>query len=91
MNKLSSPSPLGYSCAGEVIAVGEGVTKYRVGDIVACGGQGAVHSEVVSVYENLCVNVPQGVIREAAFTTIGAIAMQGIRQSDLKLANFVLL
>ena len=40
MNKLDTPSPLGYSCAGEVIAVGAGVCEFHVGDHVACGGTG---------------------------------------------------
>lgn len=85
MNKLEAPSPLGYSCAGEVIAVGEGVSKFKIGDKVACGGQGAFHADVVSVYENLCVKIPENVdIKHAAFSTIASIAIQGIRQADLR-------
>ncbi len=88
MNKLEAPAALGYSCAGEVIAVGEGVSDIQVGDFVACGGQGAYHADVVSVYRNLCVKVPSGVdLRHAAFTTIAAIAIQGIRQADLKMGE----
>jgi len=84
MNKLEAPSPLGYSCAGEVIAVGEGVSNFKVGDKVACGGQGAFHADVVSVYENLCVKIPKNVdIKHAAFSTIASIAIQGIRRADL--------
>lgn len=85
MNKLEAPAPLGYSCAGEVIAVGEGVTKFKTGELVACGGQGAFHADVISVYENLCVKVPISVdLKQAAFTTIASIATQGIRQTDLR-------
>jgi polar amino acid transport system substrate-binding protein len=88
MNKLEAPSPLGYSCAGEVIAVGDGVLSVRAGDFVACGGQGAWHAEVVAVPEKLCVKVPEGVeLKHAAFTTIAAIALQGVRQSELKLGE----
>ena len=47
MNKLEAPSPLGYSSAGEVIAIGEGVTNFRVGDLVACGGSTASHADIV--------------------------------------------
>lgn len=54
MNKLDMPSALGYSCAGVVIGVGEDVCQFKVGDKVACGGEGAHHSEVVSVSKNLC-------------------------------------
>jgi predicted dehydrogenase/threonine dehydrogenase-like Zn-dependent dehydrogenase len=88
MNKLEAPSALGYSCAGEVIAVAAGITDIRPGDIVACGGSGAVHAEVVAVPVNLCAKVPANVpVQEAAFTTIGAIALQGIRQADLRLGE----
>jgi predicted dehydrogenase/threonine dehydrogenase-like Zn-dependent dehydrogenase len=85
MNKLEAPAALGYSCAGEVIAVGENVDNFKVGDHVACGGQGAYHADVVSVYKNLCVKVPENVeLKHAAFTTIASIAIQGIRQADLR-------
>jgi polar amino acid transport system substrate-binding protein len=89
MDKLDAPSSLGYSCAGEVIDVGEDVVEFQVGDLVACGGgQHAVHAEVVSVPRNLCVKIPDKVeLRYAAFTTIGAIAMQGIRQADLRIGE----
>ena len=93
MNKLEALSSLGYSCAGEVIAVGKNVTEFAVGDRVACAGNGAVHAEVVAVPKNLCVNVPEGVdLRHAAFGTIASIAVQGIRQADLGLgANCVVI
>lgn len=88
MNKLEAPAALGYSCAGEVIGVGDGVTDIRVGDFVACGGQGAYHADVVSVFRNLCVKLPVNVsLRHGAFTTIAAIAIQGIRQADLKMGE----
>jgi predicted dehydrogenase/threonine dehydrogenase-like Zn-dependent dehydrogenase len=88
MNKLEAPSALGYSCAGEVIAVAFDVTDFRPGDLVACGGAGAVHAEVVAVPVNLCAKIQGHVaMQEAAFTTIGAIAMQGIRQADLRLGE----
>ncbi len=88
MSKLEAPSALGYSCAGEVLEVGEGVEGITVGDFVACGGAGAVHAEVVCVPKNLCVKLrnPAKVI-EAAFATIAAIAMQGIRQADVRLGE----
>ena len=69
MNKLEfdSPSPLGYSCAGQVIGVGDEVTNFKVGDYVACGGQGAYHADVVAVYENLAVKVPNIDLKYACF------------------------
>lgn len=77
LRKLDTPMPLGYSNAGKVIAVGKGVTKFKVGDRVASNGN---HAEVVAVPENLIAKIPDNVdYEEAAFTVIGAIALQGIR------------
>jgi len=85
MNKLNAPSPLGYSSAGEVIAVGDDIRDLKVGDYVACGGGGAVHAEVIAVPRNLCVKVDKSVdLKYAAFSTIAAIAIQGLRQADLR-------
>jgi len=84
MNKLEAPSPLGYSSAGEVIAIGKDIKSFIVGDRVACGGDGAVHADIVSVPVNLCVKINDNVLyKHAAFTTIAAIAIQGIRQAEL--------
>lgn len=88
MNKLESPNPLGYSCAGEVIEVADDIKHLKVGDFVACGGQTANHSEVVVVPKNLCVKINNPkIIKSAAFTTIGAIAMQGVRQAEVSLGE----
>ena len=80
--RLQSALPLGYSAAGEITEVGEGVTRFRVGDRVACGGAGyANHAEYVFVPENLVSLVPDRVsLRDAAFTTLGAIALHGVRR-----------
>jgi predicted dehydrogenase/threonine dehydrogenase-like Zn-dependent dehydrogenase len=76
-NKLDQPLPMGYCNVGEVIEVGNGVTGFEVGDRVASNGR---HAEIVSVPLNLCAKVPDGVDDEAAaFTVLGAIALQGIR------------
>lgn len=88
MNKLDAPSSLGYSTAGEVIAVAHDVVDFRMGDLVACGGNTAVHSEVIAVPVNLCVKLPNEVaLQHACFTTLGSIALQGIRQADLRLGE----
>src|ERR1700757_3277128 len=72
MNKLDAPSALGYSCAGEVIAVADDVSEFKIGDKVACAGAGAVHAEIVAVAKNLCVKLEENVpLNEAAFTTLG--------------------
>jgi predicted dehydrogenase/threonine dehydrogenase-like Zn-dependent dehydrogenase len=84
LNRLDTPLPLGYSCAGEIIGVGKKVEGINRGDLVACGGIGyASHAEVVFVPKNLCVNIPDNIsTKEASFVTLGAIAMQGVRVAD---------
>jgi threonine dehydrogenase-like Zn-dependent dehydrogenase len=76
-NKLDQPLPMGYCNMGVVAEVGAGVNCFAVGDRVASNGK---HAEAVSVPANLCARVPEGVADEdAAFTVLGAIALQGIR------------
>jgi predicted dehydrogenase/threonine dehydrogenase-like Zn-dependent dehydrogenase len=89
MNKLDSLTPLGYSLSGTVKAVGAGAEEYLVGQRVACAGAGyANHAEVNFVPKNLVVPVPDNVsMQHAAFTTIGAIAMQGFRQAEMQLGE----
>jgi predicted dehydrogenase/threonine dehydrogenase-like Zn-dependent dehydrogenase len=82
---------VGYSLAGEVVAVGEGVDDIRPGDWVACAGAGfANHAEYVSVPRNLVCLVPPGAdIRVAATATVGAIALQGVRRASPQLGERV--
>ena len=89
--RLDAPAALGYSCAGVILEVGEGVTGFTVGDRVACAGQNyASHAEVVFVPQNLCVKIPDAVtFDDAAYVTVGAIALQGVRQADPKLGDIV--
>ncbi len=76
-NKLEQPIPLGYCNVGKVIAVGEGVKGFAVGDRVASNGP---HAEFVSVPYNLAAHIPDNVTdEEATFTVIGSIGLQGIR------------
>jgi predicted dehydrogenase/threonine dehydrogenase-like Zn-dependent dehydrogenase len=75
--KLEQPLPLGYCNVGVVLEAGKGVTDFAVGDRIASNGK---HAEVVSVPLNLCARIPDAVSNEAAaFTVVGAIALQGIR------------
>jgi predicted dehydrogenase/threonine dehydrogenase-like Zn-dependent dehydrogenase len=84
--RLESLSPLGYCSAGLVERVGAHVRDIQPGDWVACGGEAAVHAEVVAVPGNLCCPIPSGVdAASAAFTTLGAIAMHGFRQGEAAL------
>ena len=87
--KLDAYSPLGYSCSGEVIEVGENVTEFKLGDLVACAGVGyANHAEVVAIPVNLAVKLdPKANLRDSAYNTLGAISMQGVRQADMRLGE----
>ncbi len=89
VGKLDSYTPLGYSLCGVVVEVGEGAEEFAVGDLVAAAGnEFALHAEVNWVPVNLCVPVPEGVSPEhAAFATVGAIAMQGVRQGEPQLGE----
>lgn len=93
MNKLEALSPLGYSSAGEVIAVGAGVKEFKVGDLVACGGGSlAVHADVVVIPKNLCAKVAsEDLLMQASFTTIASIALQGIRQAKVEIGSKVVI
>lgn len=90
-SRLGTLAPLGYSCAGVVIAAGQGVTEFQPGDRVACAGAGyASHCEVNIIPKNLAVQVPDGVpLEAAALSAIGAIALQGFRQSQAALGEVV--
>ena len=87
--KLDSYSPLGYSCAGEVIEVAADVSGFKPGDFVACAGAGyANHAEIVSIPVNLAVKLEKNAdLRDASYNTLGAIAMQGVRQADLRIGE----
>ncbi len=89
-NAVSDDTVLGYSSAGIVLHTG-GIAEFRVGQHVACAGAGrANHAEVVSVPGNLVAPVPDGVsLRDAAFTTVGAISLQGVRRAEAQLGERV--
>jgi len=89
--KLDTPIPLGYSCVGRVIEVGRKIYNVSVGDRVACGGAGyANHAEINYIPKNLFVKVPDNVDDiDASFVTVGAIALQGVRQANPKIGESV--
>ncbi len=90
-NLLDSPIPLGYSCAGEVIAAGREAGDFQVGQLVACAGLNyANHAEIDYVPRNLAVPLPEGLSCDAAsFMTVGAIAMQGVRLAEPQLGETI--
>ena len=89
MNRLDSYTPLGYSLCGVVVEVGRGAEEFRVGQLVAAAGnEYALHAEYNWVPVNLCAPVPPGVSPEhAAFSTVGAIAMHGVRRAEVQLGD----
>ncbi len=91
-SRLDQPAALGYSSAGTVIEVGEGATDLRPGDRLACAGAGfAVHAEFACVPRLLVARIPSAAVEfeSAAFTTIGAVAVHGVRTADAKLGDVV--
>jgi predicted dehydrogenase/threonine dehydrogenase-like Zn-dependent dehydrogenase len=89
MSRLDSYTPLGYSLCGVVVEVGRGAEEFTVGQLVAAAGnEHALHAEYNWIPVNLCVPVPSGVAPEhAAFATVGAIALQGVRRSEAQLGE----
>lgn len=89
--KLETLKELGYSSAGTVLASMDTEGRIKAGDRVACGGGGyASHAGIITVPQNLLVKVPEAVgLDAAAFTTVGAIAVQGIRQANPRLGEYV--
>lgn len=88
VKKLDAYSPLGYSCAGEVVETAADVRDFHVGDLVACAGITASHAEYVAIPVNLAVRLaPTADLQAAAFNALGAIAMQGVRRAGLSLGE----
>ncbi|HEY1679530.1 MAG TPA: bi-domain-containing oxidoreductase [Candidatus Sulfotelmatobacter sp.] len=97
-SRLDQPQNPGYSSAGTVVGVGEGVTDIQVGDRIACAGAGfAVHAELACVPRLLVARIPASAsapdgkvpFDEAAFATLGAVALHGIRTAEAKLGEVV--
>lgn len=89
--KLDTPIPLGYSLAGRIVAKGQFSGDLAIGQRVACGGAGfANHAEINYVPKNLLTKIPDSVSDlEASFVTVGAIALQGVRQAQVQLGEKV--
>ncbi len=85
--KLDEPMPLGYSAAGVVLECGRGVQEFKPGDRVATTGP---HAEIVAVGRTQCARIPDGVsFEQAAYTSVAAIALEGVRLSQTTLGERV--
>ncbi len=96
-SRLDQPQSPGYSSAGTVISIGEGITDIQPGDRVACAGAGiAVHAEIACVPRLMLARIPEREpignpvsFEDAAFATVGAVALHGIRTSEANLGDLV--
>lgn len=91
-SRLDQPIALGYSSAGTVVQIGEGINDLQVGDRVACAGANfAVHAEFACVPRMLVARIPSADVQldSAAFTTLGAVAIHGVRTAEAKLGEVV--
>jgi len=92
-SRLDQPNALGYSSSGTVVGIGEGVTDLDLDDRVACAGASyAVHAEFACIPRLLAAKIPlesNVSFEEAAFTTLGAVALHGIRTADVKVGDVV--
>jgi predicted dehydrogenase/threonine dehydrogenase-like Zn-dependent dehydrogenase len=93
-SRLDQPAVLGYSSAGVVVEIGEGINDLSPGDRVACAGAGyAVHAEIACIPRMLLAKIPSANVdfESAAFATLGAVAIHGVRTSETKLGESVAL
>jgi predicted dehydrogenase/threonine dehydrogenase-like Zn-dependent dehydrogenase len=90
-NRLEQPATLGYSASGIVLGAGADGGTFRVGDRVACAGAGvAAHAQVIAVPKNLAIKLPDEVpFEHGAFSTVGAIALHGVRIGHVQLGDVV--
>ncbi|HJM68765.1 MAG TPA: zinc-binding dehydrogenase [Candidatus Babeliales bacterium] len=91
LKNVRSYLPVGHSCSGVIVAVGKKVTQFRIGDYVACTGDGlANHADIVCVPEKLAVRIDnEDFLKEACITGIGAMAMQSVRRATIQLGDYV--
>jgi predicted dehydrogenase/threonine dehydrogenase-like Zn-dependent dehydrogenase len=92
-SRLDQPNALGYSSSGTVVGAGEGISDLNPGDRVACAGASyAVHAEFACIPRLLAAKIgPDSAVsfEEAAFTTLGAVALHGVRTADVKVGDVV--
>ncbi len=79
------PTNIGYSMAAKVIAVGEGVTEFKVGDNVVTTGE---HAQYLVMDEKNCTPAPADIdMEQAAFFNLGHTGMYALRRSNLQMGE----
>ena len=88
--KFSDYAVLGYSGAGIIVDKDPSITNLSIGQRVAYGGEGTGHGETLSIGRNLAARIPFEVpFQHACFATLGAIAMNAIRQASIQVGDNV--
>ena len=90
--RLGDGNEVGYSSSGTVIAVGDKVKLYKIGDDVACAGAGyAMHAQYVAVPENLVTLKPRNIsFEQAATVAVGSIALNAVRRTKPEQGDVIL-
>jgi len=85
----SFPQYLGYSAAGVVGRVGDGVTRFSVGDRVACFG--TPHGAIGNVSQDFCTRLgDETSFEHGGFAALGVISLQGVRKTKIELGESAL-
>ena len=88
--RFSAYAVLGHAGAGVVVDRHPTVTDLAIGDRVAYGGEGTGHAETILAGRHLAARAPDGLgLDEAAFATLGAVAMNAVRQAEIQIGDVV--
>ena len=89
-NSKGKPKPFGYSNAGIVLKIGEGVERFSVGDRVACIGMNyALHTNYAVVPHNLCIRLPEGVnFAQGSYAMLAATALNALRRGQPEFGEY---
>ncbi len=84
------PRPFGYSNAGIIVEIGEGVKEFKVGDRVACiGFNYALHTNYAVVPQNLCILLPEEVtFAQGSYAMIAATALNTLRRGEPEFGEY---
>ena len=88
--KFNTHAVLGYAGAGVIVDRHPTVSDFAIGDRVAYDGEGTGHAETILAGRHQAARVPDGLgLDEASFATVGAIAMNAVRQAEIQIGDVV--